>query len=93
MADVAVLSRDEVAALTPETESSRLARYELAATEESDSDSGDEGSTSFFASQIQTEKTKAEKRARVLSSVYYIWSVVKARAQEISKSLATYREL
>ena len=47
------------------------------------------GSTSFFAAQIQTEKTRAEKRARVLNAVYFIWKAVKAKAQEISKALAT----
>ena len=75
--------------LAPETESSRLARCKKAATEESDSDSAEGGSTSFFAAQIQTEKTRAEKRARVLNAVYFIWKAVKAKAQEISKALAT----
>ena len=82
-----------MAALTPETESSRLARYKRAAAEESDSDSDDEVSASFFASQIQIEKTKSEARARTLSALYFIWSTVKAKAQDISKALATYREL
>ena len=42
-ADITALSRDEVAALAPETESSRLARCKKAATEESDSDSAEGG--------------------------------------------------
>ena len=63
--------------------------YRKAAME--DSDSGDEGPTSFFASQI--EKTKAETRARKVNAVYFTWSVVKSKAQDIGKALATYREL
>ena len=47
---MSVLSPVEVAALTPKTEISRLARYKRAAAAEGDSDSGDEVSTSFFAS-------------------------------------------
>ena len=93
VADVTVLSRDEVAALTHETESSRLARCKLAATKESDSDSGDERSTSPFASQIRNEKTRAERRQQTPGAAYFTCSAVKARAQEISEALATYREL
>ena len=51
-ADVTVLNQDEVAALTYETEVSRLAHCERSAMEESESDSGDELPTSFFASPI-----------------------------------------
>ena len=47
---MAVLSQDAVAALTPETKISRLARNKKPAAVEDDSDSGDEVSTSFFAS-------------------------------------------
>ena len=47
-----VLSPVEVAALTPATEISRLARYKRAAAAEGDGDSGDEVSASFLASWI-----------------------------------------
>ena len=61
--------------------------------EENDSDSDDEVPTSFFASQIQTETTKAEERARKLNAAYFIFGAVKHRALDIGKALATYREL
>ena len=67
-----VLSPVEVAALTPATEISRLARYKRAAAAEGDSDSGDEVSASFLASQIQVVKTKSEKRARKPGALYFI---------------------
>ena len=56
--DVAV-SRAEVAALTPEAKSIRLARYKKDAAEEGDSGSDEEGATSFFAPKLLAEKTKA----------------------------------
>ena len=61
--------------------------------EENDSDSGDEMPTSFFAPQIQTERTKAEARARKLAAAYFIFCTAKNKALDIGKALATYRDL
>ena len=88
-----VLSPVEVAALTPATEISRLARYKRAAAAEGDGDSGDEVSASFFASRIQIVKTKSEARTRKLGALYFIWSTARAKTQDISKALATYLEV
>ena len=88
-----VLNQDEVAARTHENEVSRLARYERSAREESDNDSGDEVATSFFAAQIQVERTKAEERARTPTSQYFFFCTVKNKALDIGKAQATYREL
>ena len=38
-------------------------------------------------------QTKSEARARKLNALYFIWSAVKAKTQDISKALATYLEL
>ena len=69
-AGLTALSRAEVAALTPEDESSRLARYKKAASEESDRDSDEVGAPSFLAPRLLAEKTKAEEHARLLATVY-----------------------
>ena len=91
--DVAVLNQDEVAARTHENKVSRLARYKRSAREESDNDSDDEVAASFFAAQIQVERTKAEERARSLTSQYFFFCTVKNKALNIGKAQATYREL
>ena len=46
-----------------------------------DSDSDDEGPTSFFASQI--EKTKDETRARKVNAAYFTWSTGKSTVLDI----------
>ena len=48
---------------------------------------------SFFADQIQIERTKAEGRARSLTSQYFVFGNVKNKALDIGKAQATYREL
>ena len=70
--DVTVLNQDEVAALTHVNEVSRLAHYKRSAIEESDNDSDDEVATSFFAPQIQVERTKAEERTDAHLSILHL---------------------
>ena len=91
--DVSVLNQGEGAVLTRENEVSRLARSKRSAREESDNDSGDEVAASFFAAQIRAERTKAEERARSLTSQYFFFCAVKSKALDIGKAQATYREL